>query len=117
MYSVPKTYQPPNVAPPHNEAQWKSTLNDPGKSSSDATWYHNVNKFYDISQFRVSPYGGWWPASPYLASSRGDSFRGYGGYAPLPYNGGYLVYPSNYDPVSTSQLSTTNLYPFCMKQR
>lgn len=91
---------------------------DMGRAGSDAAWWHNVDVFDEISQTAVSPFGGFWPAAPEVANrSRGDYYRGYGGWAPMPYNGGYLTYPSNFIPLSTTQISVTDLHPFCSKQR
>lgn len=109
---------PPAVSSGSQLTSKSFPLPDPGRQGSDAAWWHNVDVFDEISQTAVSPFGGFWPAAPELSSrSRGDYYRGYGGWAPMPYNGGYLTYPSNFVPMSTTQISVTDLHPFCSKQR
>lgn len=91
---------------------------DPGRPGTDAAWWHDVERYDLISQTAVSPWGGFWPASPTIEGrSRGQFYKGYGSFSSGPYNSGFLTYPSNFIPLSTTQISVTDLHPFCSKQR
>lgn len=91
---------------------------DPGNENSASAWWHNVDMYDQISQTAISPFSGWYPAAPQPAGvNRGDYYRGYGWWNSGPYESGYLTYPSNFIPLSTTQVSVTDLHPFCSKQR
>ncbi len=93
---------------------------DPGRPGTEAAWWHNVERYDLVSQSAVDQFGGWWPAAPEIQGrSRGQFYKGYGDgvWQSGPYLGGYLTFPSNFIPLSTTQISVTDLHPFCSKQR
>jgi len=112
-------YWPPNAPAVSSITVPGIPQEDPGRPGSDAAWWHDVERWDQISQTAMSPYSGWWPASPTIEGrKRGDYYRGgYGSFESGPYNSGYLVYPQNFIPLSTTQISVTDLHPFCSKQR
>jgi hypothetical protein len=115
---TPSPYYPPAASPVSSLTVPGVPQEDPGRPGSDAAWWHNVERYDMVSQTAVNPYGGWLAASPTIQGrDRGQFYRGYGSWNQGPYQSGFLTFPSNFIPLSTTQISVTDLHPFCSKQR
>lgn len=113
------------VQPNSKVLNYETSLNDPAQVSSDAPWWHGVTDLTENSPFEITSHGGWWPATDEDQSAPGiaidpepKDIPGFQKFE-LPYNGTVIVYPSNFDPISTSQQPEIlqRLHPWGSKQR